>query len=102
MGIGKMRIKAKSKKGVTSVKAMIKHEQLSYQEAERAKKKANFITHLTAKVGGETVFEMSGSQFLSKDPYLKFSFNGEYKGEKLEISATDLLGGSKTSKAKIK
>ncbi|HFU76269.1 MAG TPA: thiosulfate oxidation carrier complex protein SoxZ [Arcobacter sp.] len=97
-----MKIKAKSKKGKTTVKAMIKHEQLSYQEAERAKKKANFITHLTASVDGTVVYEMSGSQFLSKDPYLKFSFDGEYKGKKLEISAKDLLGGSKTSKGKIK
>jgi sulfur-oxidizing protein SoxZ len=102
MGIGKMRIKAKSKKGKTSVKAMIKHEQLSYQEAERAKKKANFITHLTASVNGEVVYEMSGSQFLSKDPYLKFDFEGEYKGEKLEITAADLVGGKKTGKGKIK
>jgi sulfur-oxidizing protein SoxZ len=102
MGIGKMRIKAKSKKGKTSVKAMIKHEQLSYQEAERAKKKANFITHLTASVNGEVVYEMSGSQFISKDPYLKFDFEGEYKGEKLEIAAKDLLGGSKSSSKKIK
>jgi sulfur-oxidizing protein SoxZ len=97
-----MRIKAKSKKGTTSVKAMIKHEQLSYQEAERAKKDPNWITHLTASVNGEVVYEMSGSQFISKDPYLKFDFEGEYKGKKLEISAKDLKGGSKTSSKKIK
>jgi sulfur-oxidizing protein SoxZ len=45
---------------------------------------------------------MSGSQFISKDPYLKFDFEGEYKGEKLEIAAKDLKGGSKTSSKKIK
>jgi len=102
MGIGKMRIKAKSKKGKTSVKAMIKHGQLSYDEAKRKKKKANFITHLVAKVDGETVYELSGSQFLSKDPYLKFAFSGDFKGKKLEITAADLLGGKKSSSKKIK
>lgn len=102
MSIGKIRIKAKSKKGKTTVKAMIKHAQLSYQEAKRAKKEANFLTHVIGKVDGQTVFEMSGSQFLSKDPYLKFSFNGEFKGKKLELTAHDLLGGVKTKSGKIK
>ncbi len=102
MGIGKIRIKAKSKKGKTTVKSMIKHEQLSYQEAKRAKKEANFLTHVVATIDGETVFEMSGSQFLSKNPYIKFSFTGEHKGKKLELTAHDLLGGVKTAKGKIK
>ena len=34
----KTRIKAKLKKGVVTVKALANHENLSYQEAERAKK----------------------------------------------------------------
>jgi sulfur-oxidizing protein SoxZ len=80
--LGKARIKAKAKGGVVTVKAMAKHPQLSYQEAERAKKKADFITHIVAAVDGKTVFEVSTSQFLSKNPYLKFSFNGE-KGKKI-------------------
>jgi sulfur-oxidizing protein SoxZ len=99
--LGKARIKAKEKKGVVEVKAMAKHPQLSYQEAERAKKKADFITHIIATVDGETVFEMSGSQFLSKDPYMKFSFQGE-KGKELEMTMATLLGEKETFKAKIK
>jgi sulfur-oxidizing protein SoxZ len=99
--LGKARIKAKAKKGMVTVKAMAKHPQLSYQEAERAKKKADFITHIVASVDGATVFEMSGSQFLSKNPYLKFSFNGE-KGKEMEMTMATLLGEKKTFKAKIK
>ncbi len=96
-----MRIKAKEKKGIVTVKAMAKHPMLSYQEAERAKKKANFITHMIGTVNGETVFEASTSQFLSKNPYLKFSFKGK-KGDELEMKWVDLLGKSNVSKAKIK
>jgi len=44
--MAKIRIKAKEKKGIVKVKAMAKHPMLSYQEAERAKKEANFITHI--------------------------------------------------------
>lgn len=99
--LGKARIKASEKNGVVTVKAMAKHPQLSYQEAERAKKKADFITHYVVTVDGATVFEMSGSQFLSKNPYLKFSFKGE-KGKELEMTMATLLGEKRTDKAKIK
>jgi sulfur-oxidizing protein SoxZ len=101
--LGKARIKAKAKKGMVTVKSMMKHPQLSYQEAERAKKKADFITHIVASVDGTTVFEMSGSQFLSKNPYIKFAFNDNgYKGKKLEMTVATLLGEKKTFKGKIK
>ena len=99
--LGKARIKAKAKKGVVTVKMMAKHPQLSHQEAERSKKKADWITQIVATAGGKTVFEVSGSQFLSKNPYYKFSFNGE-KGGNMEVSMTTLAGESQTFKAKIK
>jgi sulfur-oxidizing protein SoxZ len=82
MAKSKARIKAKFKGSKTEVKAMVKHPQLSYDEAKRAKKEANFITHLVATHNGEVVFELSSTQFLSKNPYLKFSFEGGAKGDK--------------------
>ncbi len=99
--LGKARIKAKAKKGIVTVKAMAKHPMLSYQEAKKAKKKADFITHIMATVDGKVVFEVSTSQFLSKNPYLKFQFAGE-KGAKLELSMATLLGEKKSFSAKIK
>lgn len=102
----KTRIKAKLKKGVVTVKAMANHAMLSYQEAERAKKEVNFITYLTGKVNGNVVYEVSTSQFLSKNPYVKFKFNAETagakKGDKVEITWVDLKGITQTSAGKIK
>ena len=102
----KTRIKAKLKKGIVTVKAMANHVMLSYQEAKRAKKEVNFITYLTAKVNGTLVYEVSTSQFLSKNPYMKFKFNadavGAKKGDKVEITWNDLKGNTQTSKGKIK
>ncbi len=102
----KTRIKAKLKKGIVTVKAMANHAMLSYQEAKRAKKEVNFITNLVAKVNGKTVFEVSTSQFLSKNPYIKFKFKadavGAKKGDKVEISWADLKGNTQTSTGKIK
>lgn len=61
------KIKAKlDKNGVVEVKALASHDMLSYQEAERAKKEANFITYVIAKVGEKVVYEASTSQFLSR------------------------------------
>ncbi len=97
-----MRIKAKFKKGVTTVKVMAKHAMLSYQEAEKKKVPVNFITHVVAKVGDELVYEVTTSQFLSKNPYLKFAFKGENKGKEVSITWTDLSGKTKTDSKKIK
>jgi sulfur-oxidizing protein SoxZ len=101
--LGRARIKAKAKKGTVGVKMMGKHPQLSHQEAKRAKKDADWITQVTATVDGKTVYEVSASQFLSKNPYFKFAFNdADYKGKQLEVTMATLLGEKKTFKAKIK
>ncbi|MDD2887458.1 MAG: thiosulfate oxidation carrier complex protein SoxZ [Aliarcobacter sp.] len=96
------KIKAKLKDGIVEVKALATHPMLSYQEAERAKKEANFITYVVAKVGDKVVYEASTSQFLSKDPYLKFSFKGAAVGDTIELTWKDLKGNTDTSSEKIK
>ncbi len=100
------RIKAKLKKNVVTVKALADHEMLSYQEAKRVEKEVNFITYVVAKVNGNIVFEMSSSQFLSKNPYFKFSFKadaaGAKVGDQLEFTWVDLKGDTNTSTGKIK
>jgi len=93
--MSKIKIKAKAKKGIITVKALLKHPMLSHQEAKRAKKEPNWITHIVAKRNGEIVYEVTTSQFLSKNPYLKFQFKGE-KGDKIEISYVDLKGNKET------
>ncbi len=99
--MAKTRIKAKAKKGIVTVKAMAKHPMLSGVEAKKAKKEMNFITHLKAEANGKIVYEVSMSQFLSKDPYIKFMYKGE-KGDELVISWVDLLGKTNVTKAKVK
>ena len=97
-----MRIKAKEKKGITTVKVMAKHPMMSYDEAKKKKKEANFIINMNAKVDSEVVYEVSTSQFLSKNPYMKFKFKGSNKGKKVVMTWSDLKGKSKTGSKKIK
>ncbi len=100
--MGNMKIKAKEKNGVVGVKVLIKHDMLTYDQAKKKGVDANFITHITAKVGDKIVYDASTSQFLSKNPMLKFKFKGAKKGDELTISWVDLSGKSVTESKKIK
>ena len=107
MAKSKTRIKAKAKKGIVKVTSMLKHDMLSYMEATNASKKsgktveANFITYVVAKVGENIVYEASTSQFMSKNPVIKFYFAGE-KGQEVTISWVDIKGNTDTKTGKIK
>jgi len=101
-----MKVKAKLRKGIVKVKAMAKHSMTTYNQAEKKtgnRDNANFITHITGTVNGETVFDMSTSQFLSKNPIFKFQFKGDFKkGDKLLMSWVDRKGKTGKGKGKIK
>ncbi len=86
-----MKIKASEKAGVVKAKISIKHDMLTYDQAKKKGVEANFITHITATVGDKVVYDASTSQFLSKNPLIKFVFNGK-KGDELKITYTQLKG----------
>ena len=73
--MAKMKIKAKEKDGIVRVKTKLSHEMMTYSQAKKKGIEANFITHVSAKVGGKTVYELSSSQFISENPILKFKFH---------------------------
>ena len=100
--MGNMKIKAKLKGDVVDVKVMAKHDMLTYDQAKKKGVDANFITHITAKANGKVVYDVSTSQFWSKNPQFKFSFRGAVAGDKLEITWTDLKGNTVTEDKKIK
>ncbi len=100
-----MKIKAKVKDDIVKVKALFKHDMTTYDQAKGKtgnSDDANFITRVTASVGGKLVYEVSTSQFLSKNPILKFQFKGAGKGDTLEITWVDRKGNTKTDSTKIK
>lgn len=100
-----MKIKAKLKGDIVKVKAMAKHGMTTYDQAKKKtgnSDDANFITRITASVNGKIVYEMSTSQFLAKNPIMKFQFKGAAKGDKVEMTWTDRKGNTETSKGKIK
>jgi sulfur-oxidizing protein SoxZ len=99
-----MKIKAKVKGDTLKCKVQAKHIMLPYDAAKKKGVDANFIIQITAKVGDRVVYEASTSQFLSKNPIFKFEAKSEglKKGDKLEMSWTDLSGKTVTEDKKIK
>lgn len=101
-----IKVKAKLKGGVVVVKAMAKHEMTTYNMAEKKtgnRENANFITHFSATINGETVMEMSTSQFLSKNPIIAFDVKGiGAKGDAIELVAVDRKGNTLKGDSKIK
>jgi len=100
-----MKIKAKIKGDIVKVKVLAKHDMTTYDQAEKKtgnRDDANFITRITASVNGKLVYEVSTSQFLSKNPIFKFQFKGAAKGDKLEVTWVDRKGNTETDSSKIK
>jgi sulfur-oxidizing protein SoxZ len=86
---------------------MAKHAMMTYDIAEKktgSRDNANFITHWDGKVGDKVVFDASTSQFLSKNPIIKYEFKaaGFKKGDKLTMTWVDKKGNTKSKTAKIK
>lgn len=119
-------VKVKVRDGVATAKMAFSHPMLTYNQAKAKtgnSDDANFITHITGKVGNETVLDISTSQFFSKNPIFKFQFkcdkfnigtklmareryNGatrdesEY-GDLLVITATDRKGNTYKKSAEL-
>jgi len=100
--MGNMKIKAKLKGDTVDVKAMAKHDMLTYDQAKKKGVDANFITHISATANGKVVYDVSTSQFWSKNPQFKFKFKGAAKGDELSITWVDLKGNTVTESKKIK
>lgn len=90
---------AKVKKGVATVKLLVKH---AMESGMSGKKPAKFINHLTVEHNGKVVFDMFPTAAVSKNPYIKFKFKGANKGEIVSVEWTDNTGASETKEVKLK
>ena len=100
-----IKIKAKQKGDVVNVKAIIKSPMFSPYQAERQKgdrNKADFITHILAKVGANVVFDVTTGPDLSKNPFIQFKYGYEGGGDTLELIVKDNNGRESKTKTKIK
>lgn len=119
-------IKITIKNGAATAKIAFSHPMTTYNQAKTKtgnRDDANFITHITGKVGNETVLDISTSQFFSKNPIFKFQFKAETfkigrkltgreldsgvkrkdteKGDLLTITAVDRKGNTYTKSVEL-
>ena len=100
-----IKIRAKAKDGVTTVKALISHTmETGLRKDKKTGKKipAHHITEVNAEYNGNNVMTANWGPAISKNPYLSFKFKGGSSGEKLKISWIDNMGKGDSLEAAIK
>ncbi|MES9857934.1 MAG: thiosulfate oxidation carrier complex protein SoxZ [Sedimenticola sp.] len=98
-----IRVRAKFKEGVTTVRALMSHPMETGNRKNKAGEKipANFIQEVTCDVAGKNVISALWGGGVAKSAYLSFKFDGG-KGEKLKLSWVDNLGKSASTETAIK
>lgn len=99
-----IKIRAKAKGGVTTVKALMTHPMETGTRKDKKTNKlipAHFIQEVICEHKGAKVLTANWGGGVSKNPYLSFKFEGGAAGDDLTISWTDNQGGSDSDTAKI-
>ncbi len=97
-----IKIRAKEKGGVTTVKALMTHAMESGLRKDKNGEMipAHFIQEVVCEVNGKMVMNAHWSGGVSKNPYISFKFDGG-KGETLKLTWTDNQGKSDSAEAAI-
>ena len=99
-----IKLRAKAKKGIVTVKALISHPMETGLRKNKKTGKlipAHHIQEVVAKADDKTVLQAVWGGAISKNPYLSFKFAGN-KGETVNLSWVDNLGESDSLSATVK
>ena len=97
-----IKVRAKEKGGVVTVKALMTHPMETGTRKDKKTGKlipAHFIQEVNCEVNGTNVMTALWSGGVSKNPYLSFKFKGS-KGDMMSLSWVDNMG--KSAKADVK
>lgn len=100
--MAKIKLKPKARKGIISIKALIKHPMETGLRKNKGKLvPANHIEHMIVSHNGNVVVDADIGSTVSTNPYFKFKVPGA-KGDTIKLKYKDNLGktGSKTAKSK--
>ncbi|MGD2117767.1 MAG: thiosulfate oxidation carrier complex protein SoxZ [Chromatiales bacterium] len=103
MANNSIKIRAKSKAGVVTVKALMTHPM---ETGLRKDKKtgelipAHFIQEIVCESNGNQIISCNWSGGISKNPYLSFKYAGN-KGDALKLAWTDNMGASESIETKV-
>ena len=100
-----IKIRAKAKDGITTVKTLISHPMESGQRKNSKtgeKIPAHHVTEVMAEQNGKQVMIANWGGGISKNPYLSFKFKGAAAGDTVKISWVDNKGEGDSAEAQIK
>lgn len=98
--MAKIKLKAKSRKGIIKLKALVKHPMETGLRKQKGKTvPANHITDLSVSVNGKEAVSSQIGSSISKNPYFQFWIEGN-KGDEIKLSYTTNLG--KTGETAVK
>ena len=100
-----IKLRAKEKGGVTTVKALMTHPMETGQRKDSKTGKlipAHYIQEVICEHGGNTVMTALWSGGVSKNPYVSFKFSGAKKGDEVKLTWSDNKGKSDSLTGPIK
>jgi sulfur-oxidizing protein SoxZ len=100
-----IKIRAKSKGGVTTVKALLNHPmETGLRKDKKTGKKipAHFIQEVKCTINGAEVMKAYWGGGVSKNPYLSFKTKTGKKGDTITLSWVDNKGGKDATETKIR
>ncbi len=100
-----MKIRAKIKDGVTTVKAIIYHAMESGSRKDKETGElipAHFIKEIKAEHNGNVIISAEWGTGISKNPYWSFEFEGASAGDTVKIIWVDNKGETGSGEAVIK
>lgn len=98
-----IRIRARSKNGITEVMVLMLHpmETGLGLDASGRGRRAHYISDVEIKLGDRTVLRARLSIAVSKDPLISFQFKGGEAGDRIGVTWTDNLGDQGAGSALI-
>ena len=103
--MAKIKIRAKEKGGIVTVKSLLKHPMETGNRKDKKtgdKIPAHYITEVTCEVNGKKVMTAYMGPGVSKNPYMSFNVKGAKKGDTVKISWVDNKGESASGESTVK
>jgi sulfur-oxidizing protein SoxZ len=100
-----IKLRAKAKDGVATVKALISHPMETGLRKDKKTGKpipAEFIQEVICESAGKTVLTAHWGSAISKNPFISFKFSGAKSGDTIKLSWVDNKGNSDSLDSSIK
>lgn len=103
MASDSIKIRAKLKDGMVTVKALMTHpmETGNRKDSKGETIPAHFIQEITCTSGGKEVINAQWSGGISKNPYISFKYSGGNEGDDLTLTWVDNKGTSESATVQV-